>query len=158
MNLDLFCGLYKSFIKIDLISEKIQKFDLKQDQKDEKSWVSCFSHNIKNDFFLLGTYTKKIFLMDRKNNTCFDTIEYHQGGINNLLILNDGMHFLSGGRKDDYINFWDMRKTDYPFQTFIRKNQTNQKIKFCIDKKEQNLICGNTVLIIFNKGWNNIYI
>ena len=87
MNLDLFCGLYKSFIKIDLISEKIQKFDLKQDQKDEKSWVSCFSHNIKNDFFLLGTYTKKIFLMDRKNNTCFDTIEYHQGGINNLLIF-----------------------------------------------------------------------
>ena len=145
MNLDLFGGLYKSFVKIDLISEKIQKFDLKHKKTQEKSWISCFSHNYKNDFYLLGTYSKKIFLMDKANDTSFDTIEYHQGGINNLVSLSDGTCFLSGGRKDDYIYLWDLRKIEKPVNTFYRKNQSHQRIKFCLDKSEKNLISGNTV-------------
>ncbi len=145
MNLDLFGGLYKSFVKIDLISETIKKIDLHHRKNEEKSWISCFSHNYKNDFYLLGTYSKKIFLMDRTNDTPIDTINYHQGGVNNLITLSDGMRFLSGGRKDDYIYLWDLRKTETPVSTFYRKNQSHQRNKFCIDKNEKYLILGNTV-------------
>jgi len=83
--------------------------------------------------------------MDRTNDTPIDTINYHQGGVNNLITLSDGMRFMSGGRKDDYIYLWDLRKIETPVSTFYRKNQSHQRNKFCIDKNEKYLILGNTV-------------
>ena len=138
------------YLKIDLTTDTIKKIELKNmKNREEKSLISCFDINLNNNFYALGTYSQKIFLIDSKNDKTIDELPiYHSNGVNKLLFLNNKPEqFLSGARKDNFIYLWDTRNLCEPIMSYNRINDTYQKLNFCLDKTEEILMCGNTVSI-----------
>lgn len=116
--------------------------------KKDKTLVSCFDFNHNLDFYLLGTYSKNIYLVDYRTDKTFASIQRHTGGINNLIILQNNNEFLSGGRKDNEVLLWDVRNLDEPVYSFYRNNPSSQKINFTIDDNDKYLFCANYVRYI----------
>ncbi len=146
----MFSGGNKFITKIDLIEDKIEKFQLRNDKNAyEKSVYSCFEFNNNTQFYLCGTYSKKIFLVDNKTNTPFDCLVYHENGINNMKFTKNQLNFFSGARKDNYVNYWDLRNLRVPIASFYRDGDTNQKLDFELDKEEKYLFMANRVRAVF---------
>ena len=156
-GMNLFCGGNKFFFKIDLNTDKISQLLRLRDNSnnEDKTVISCFDFNYKLNFYLCGTYSKNIYLLDHKANKPIEIINNnsHTGGINCLKFLNresNNIYFLSGARKDDKILLWDIRNTTVPVLEYYRKNQTNQKLKFEIDSDDKYLFvpnCDGTALV-----------
>ena len=89
-------------------------------------------------------------MVDTKTNISFDTICFHEDGINSLIFLKNGINFISGARKDNNVHLWDIRKTNKPLVTFYRNGQTNQKLDILVDKEENCLFIANVVKIKSN--------
>jgi WD40 repeat protein len=130
-GMNVLCGFNNYYTKIDLVSDRISKY------QNVNGLVSCFDFNYLTDYYLLGTYSRSIYLVDYKTDKPFKVINRHRGGINCLLFLNS-INFVSSARKDDEVMLWDSRKIDEPVYTFYRNNPTNQKINIC--SKDDDLL------------------
>jgi len=99
----LYLGGNKFLAIIDLNEDFIHKFHLKNNKgKKEKAVYSAIELNNKNEnssFYLVGTYSNHIYLIDKRDNIPFDILLGHQNGINKIKFLKDGMHFISGAIK-----------------------------------------------------------
>ena len=144
--MSLYCGFDNFYAKVDLATDHIDKFQLNE-------LISCFSFNHKINYYLVGTYSKNIFIMDNKFNKPINVLKYHCGGINTLLYLNEN-NFVSGARADDEVLMWDIRNLKVPSHSFYRNNPTHQKINIT-SCKDRILFCGNHVIYIIIEGWNN---
>jgi WD40 repeat protein len=130
IDLNLYCGLNRQIIKVDLISDKIEYKKI----SGESSPISCIDINQKNNYYISGSYSGKIYLIDKKSNQPFHIIqEKHPRGVNYVKFLKSGENFITGGRKDSEILLWDCRKLNSPIFSFYRKNETNQKLSICLD-------------------------
>lgn len=128
------------------MEDKIEKFQLKNEKNSyEKSVYSCFAFNSNSQFYLTGTYSKKIFLVDNRTNTPFDTLVYHLNGVNSLRILQNEINFISGARKDDNVHVWDLRNLKIPTASFWRNGDCNQKLDIELDKEEKHIFLANKV-------------
>lgn len=130
INLNLYCGMNKQIVKVDLISDKIEYNKI----SGESSPISCIDITQKNNYYISGSYSGKIYLIDKKSNQPFHVIqEKHPRGVNYVKFLKSGESFITGGRKDCEILFWDCRKLNTPINNLYRKNETNQKLSICLD-------------------------
>ncbi len=128
------------------MEDKIEKFQLKNEKNNyEKSVYSCFDFNINSQFYLTGTYSKKIILVDNRTNAPFDTLLYHENGVNSLRFLQNQINFISGARRDDNIYIWDLRNLNVPIGSFYRNGDTNQKLEIELDREEKYLFLANKV-------------
>lgn len=143
----MFSGGSKFIAKIDLIEDKIEKFQLKNDKYSyEKSVYSSFDFNNYSQFYIVGTYSKKILLVDYRTNISYDTLIYHENGVNSLKFLKNQINFLSGARKDNYVHLWDIRNLKVPIASFYRNGNSNQKLEFDVDKEENYIFLANMVI------------
>jgi WD40 repeat protein len=146
--MNLYCGGNKFANKIDLISDKKTNIKI-----NEKSVVSCFDFNFKNNFYVAGTYSNSVFLMDYRSDKSFGYLDkFHTGGINQLKFCNINTNLLfTGARKDNQILLWDCRKVNQPLNSFYKNNSTNQKINFTIDHEDKYLFtgCSDGTIIIY---------
>jgi WD40 repeat protein len=146
----LYSGGNKFIAIIDLNEDYVHKFQLKNNKgKNEKTVYSSIELNNKNknsSFFIVGTYSSQIYLIDKRNNIPFDVLYGHQNGINKIKFLKDEIHFISGSRKENYVNLWDIRNTKTPIKSFYRSGNTNQKLDFDLDTNEENLFIANDVI------------
>jgi WD40 repeat protein len=143
----LYCGGNKLISKIDLVSDKIINIKL-----PEKSIYSAFDFNYQSNFYALGTYNKKLFLMDYKTDKCASYL-YLENGVNQIKFYNNNpILFITGCRKDNYIYLWDSRMLNEPIFKFYRYNETNQKLNFAIDNKDNYIFCSSNdgTIIIYN--------
>ena len=142
----------------------LQSIDLKDSNYvKEKSKISCFDFHHRNKFYLIGSYSGKIYSMDYlSNKTIFSVDGKHKNGVNILKFLNrpeNSLNFLSGGRRDNEIFLWDIRNITQPLFSFYRENQTNQKLNFVVDDNDNFLFVANndgTVIVYDLKNFNTI--
>lgn len=145
LNLTLYGGYFKFASKIDLITNKQTNI---LNKINEKSYFSTFDFYYLNDFYLLGTYSKNIYLIDKQNDKVIEKIKnsFHVSGISNLKFINKGLYFLSQAKKDNHILLWDTRKLNTYLNIYERNTvQTNQKTNFALDNEERYLFLGNKV-------------
>jgi WD40 repeat protein len=146
----LYTGGNKFLAIIDLNENFINKFQLKNNKgKNERTVYSAIEINNKNSnssFYIVGTYSSQIYLIDKRDNIHFEVLFGHQNGINKIKFLKDEIHFLSGSRKENYVNLWDIRNTRAPIKSFYRSGNTNQKLEFDLNANEENLFIANDVL------------
>jgi WD40 repeat protein len=141
--MNLYSGFMNHFMLTDLATDKSVRCNLL-----EAGLISSFAFHPFNYYYLLGTYDKRIYLMDYKTNKPYSVLERHSGGINNLLFLNDGVYFVSAGRNDNEVLLWDSRTLERPVNSFYRNNPTNQRIGIAIDNSKNLLFCSNHVVFI----------
>ena len=149
-GLKLFCGFSKYFTIFDLVNDKqIAKIEPIQEENYTKdpSKISCFDFNHRNNFYLVGSYSGKIYLIDYlTNRTIFTISEKHKKGVNNLKFFNkseNSLNFISGGRFDNEIFIWDSRNLSSPVYSLFRENQTHQKLNFVIDEGDNYIYVAN---------------
>ena len=68
--MSLYCGFDNFYAKVDLATDHIDKFQLNE-------LISCFSFNHKVNYYLVGTYSNSIFVMDNKFNKPINVLKYH---------------------------------------------------------------------------------
>ena len=68
--MSLYCGFDNFYTKIDLASDHIEKFELRE-------LVSCFNFNPRVNYYLVGTYAKNIYIMDNKFNKPINVLKRH---------------------------------------------------------------------------------
>jgi WD40 repeat protein len=130
-RMNLLCGFNNYYSKIDLVTDRVTKYS------NVTGLVSCTDFNHLTNYYILGTYSKSIYLIDHKTDKPFKVINRHIGGINSLILINDNS-FISAARKDNEVLLWDNRRLDEPVYIFYRDNPTNQKINICT--KENKLL------------------
>ncbi|CAD8107408.1 unnamed protein product [Paramecium sonneborni] len=109
------------------------------------SCVDCCEQNenygIAKNILLLGQFNKIIKIVDTQQDKQIAEAKVHIGGITHLKFDKlDSLFFYSCARFDDYIYQWDLRNTSTFLQYFERKNQTNQRMNFDINRKRELLI------------------
>jgi WD40 repeat protein len=144
-GMNIYSGNHKFFNIIDFTNDRVEKFQLKSLTKAgrEKGSISAFEFHRFSPYYLLGTYSKKIFIMDYKTNCPIQELNFSEGGVNNLKFFNnDNNYFLSGGRMDNSILLFDMRNLASPVFNFYRNNQTNQRTNYSISSCDRYLFTG----------------
>ncbi len=151
--MNLYCGLQKEFRKIDLITDKISVINLKKNFY-ESSYISCFDFHPKKSFYLSGSYSGKIYLIDKNSDVPWYMISNrHFRGVKSVKFLNTDNNenlFLSAGRSETELLLWDIRNMTEPAKIFYRNNMTFQNLNFMTDNEDKFLFTSNndgTILI-----------
>lgn len=132
-----------------MVDDTISKFQLKNERNCfEKSVYSVFEFNDSINFYLVGTYSRKIFFVDNRTNISFDSLLYHENGLTSLKFLDNKINFISAARKDNSVYLWDIRYTKAPIHSFYRNGNTNQKLDLEVDGEENFLFLANNVKIL----------
>ncbi|GBP69078.1 Telomerase Cajal body protein 1 [Eumeta japonica] len=94
--------------------------------------ASCFAIN--NEILAVGSWNSSISLYNMSE----------MGGVTHMKFTTDGLHLVSGARKDDKLLVWDIRYCTTPINILQRVVRTNQRIYFDISPCGKYLVTGNT--------------
>ncbi len=72
---------------------------------------------------MIGTFTNKLIMMDRKSNNVKELKKVHLSSISQVEFKsNDSNYLMSSARKDNMVYLWDIRKEDSFVSYYERSN------------------------------------
>jgi WD40 repeat protein len=72
---------------------------------------------------VIGTFTNKLIMMDRKSNNVKELKKVHLSSISQVEFKsNDSNYLMSSARKDNMVYLWDIRKEDSFVSYYERSN------------------------------------
>lgn len=114
----------------------------------QKGLISCIAFRPDaSGLFAAGAYCKTVGLYDERSFGLMDVLPIDAaggGGVTCLGWHQDSWRLFSGGRQDDAILCWDMRKFDIPFLRYPRPAFTNQRFSFDLDSSGRYLATGSS--------------
>lgn len=105
--------------------------------------ISCFAMNPDDKMFAAGSYSKTIGLYSPSCPSAICVLHGQASGVTQLMYSSDGSKLFSGGRKDNQILCWDVRKLNEVLFCMNRDVTTNQRMYFDIDRENKFLVSGN---------------
>ncbi|XP_026730109.1 telomerase Cajal body protein 1 homolog [Trichoplusia ni] len=115
--------------------------------------ASCIDTN--GNLVAVGSWNTSISLYNINEMGAYKSIgkmHGHGGGVTQVKFAADGLHLVSGARKDHRLLVWDIRYYRRPLNVLTRQVDTNQRIQFDISPCGKYLVSGGTDGII--KVWD----
>ncbi len=125
--MNLYAGFNSYISKIDLITHKITqtKTDIKS------SYFSTFDFDHTKQIYIAGTFSGRIYINDIRNDLPVYCIsDKHLKGVNKVEFIEGKNNFLTSGRKDNEVLYWDLRNLYKPLFKFGCNYNTNQRVGF----------------------------
>ncbi|CAK4659257.1 hypothetical protein LEN26_005519 [Aphanomyces euteiches] len=146
----LFCGFDRTIRFFD-VSQPSRDFSTRALSKTKKSRhgqrgiISSINFNPDHSkMYAAGSYGGSTCIYDENTGEMFMGLEGHNGqGITQVQFTPDGRYLLTGARKNNVINVWDIRNTMQILHTFEREAPTNQRIAFDIHMGSRYVITGS---------------
>ncbi|XP_041483327.1 telomerase Cajal body protein 1-like [Lytechinus variegatus] len=142
----LFCGFNKT-IRIFYTDRPGSQCEVvptkKKNMNGQTGIISCFAMAPEIKMYAAGSYSKSVGLYTNDNNNLVCLLEGQSGGVTHLMFSSDMNRLYSGGRMDQEILCWDVRKPGQILYTALREVSTHQRVYFDIDSTGQYLVSGN---------------
>ncbi|XP_063967162.1 telomerase Cajal body protein 1-like [Lytechinus pictus] len=142
----LFCGFNKT-IRIFYTDRPGSQCEVvptkKKNMNGQTGIISCFAMAPEIKMYAAGSYSKSVGLYTNDNNNLVCLLEGQSGGVTHLMFSSDMNRLYSGGRMDQEILCWDVRKPGQILFTALREVSTHQRVYFDVDSTGQYLVSGN---------------
>ncbi|CAH0625575.1 unnamed protein product [Chrysodeixis includens] len=123
------------------------------------STASCIDTNDNCNLVAVGSWNSSISLFNINEMGTYKSVgkmHGHGAGVTQVKFTSDGLHLISGARKDHRLLVWDIRYYRTPLNVLTRHVDTNQRVQFDISPCGKYLVSGGTDGII--KVWDENHV